>query len=40
MDLFRHPNVKTGDAPVNAHQPSACSFRDCRADRTNLRRRR
>jgi hypothetical protein len=21
MDLFRHPNVKTGDAPVNAHQP-------------------
>ena len=21
MDLFRHPNVKTVDAPVNAHQP-------------------
>jgi len=22
MDLFRHPNVKTGDVLVNAQQPS------------------
>jgi hypothetical protein len=34
MDLVRHPNVKTGDASVNVHQPSALSFRHRRAYRT------